>query len=587
MKKWFVLSKKADFYEIGKKFGIDPVIARIIRNRDICSESAINEFLNGNLDDLHNPALMKGIEQAVFIIRQKIVEKKPIRIIGDYDIDGICSTYILLKALKKCGARVDYDIPDRVKDGYGINISLINKANEDGIDTIVTCDNGIAATKQIEFAKELNMTVIITDHHEIPFIENEDMSRQEIIPDADVVVNPKQKTCLYPFKEICGAVVAFKLAWQLLISYDFTIADIMEYLEFAAIATVGDIVDLTGENRIIVKYGLKKLENTQNIGLMALKGVCNLSDKTITSYHIGFVLGPCINASGRLDTAKLALSLFLEEDYEKANSIAQRLKELNDERKAMTLKGVDKAVEIIEKNKYYNDKVMVIYIPDCHESLLGIIAGRLKEKYYRPVFALSDGEQDIKGSGRSIENYNMFEEMVKCKEFFTKFGGHSMAAGLSLKKENIIPLKDKLNENTSLIDEDLIEKVLIDVPMPLSYITEELINQLELLEPFGKGNNKPVFAVKDIYLIEARVIGKNQNVLKMKIREENKAIMDGIFFDDIELFKNFLEAKYGKFEIEKLFKSYSDKVRISIVYYPQINEYNGVKNVQIVIKDYC
>ena len=500
MEKWFVSAKKADFYKIAEKFHISPVTARLIRNRDVIEENEIRQYLFGSLEDLYDPEKMKGAMEAAKILKEKIEQGKKIRIIGDYDIDGVNASYILLQALKKCGAVVDVEIPDRMKDGYGINEQLIDFAYREGVDTVLTCDNGIAAIEQIQYGKSLGMTILVTDHHELRYLE-ENGKRNMILPDADVIINPKQPECLYPFKELCGAAVAWKLVQCLYRVMGISEQETFELLEFAAIATVGDVMNLIGENRILVREGLKKLPFTKNKGLHALITVNGLSETKITAYHIGFVLGPCINASGRLDTAKRALALLCSETEEEAMRLATELKVMIEERKEMTLAGYERAVQIIETSNLKKDKVLVVFLPDCHESLAGIIAGRIREKYHKPVFVLTKGKEEIKGSGRSIETYSMFEEMMKCKELFIKFGGHPMAAGLSMRQENVEVFRRILNENTTLTEEDFVPKILIDVPMPIDYITEGFVQELECLEPFGKGNTKPLFAEKNLKIL--------------------------------------------------------------------------------------
>lgn len=576
MEKWVVAAKRADFAQIAAKFGIDPVTARLIRNRDVVGDEAIRLYLYGRLEQLYNPHLLKGADEAAALIKRKIQEKKKIRIIGDYDIDGVNATYILYKGLKRCQALVDYEIPDRMKDGYGINEHLIQYAYEEGVDTILTCDNGIAAVDQIGYAKDHGMTVIVTDHHE----------PQDRIPPADVIVNPKQEGCPYPFKNLCGAAVAWKVVQCLYELFDIGWEASLEFLEQTAIATVGDVMDLTEENRILVKEGLKKLNHTTNPGLHALIQANGLEQAQLNAYHIGFVLGPCINASGRLDTAKRALSLLLEENAEKAAALAQELKELNDERKDMTAKGVEQAVELIENGPLKEDKVLVVYLPGCHESLAGIIAGRLRERYYRPTIVITDSAEGIKGSGRSIETYNMFEELMKCKELFTKFGGHPMAAGLSMEKGMAEVLRKRLNEQTTLTSEDLTEKVVIDVPMPIDYITEHLVEELSVLEPFGKANTKPVFAEKKLQILNARILGQNRNVLKMQVRNARGAVLEALYFGDIQGFQEYLEKKFGSVEMEKLFQGRENRVSLSVVYYPSINEFRDRRTLQIVIQKY-
>ncbi|MDO5422914.1 MAG: single-stranded-DNA-specific exonuclease RecJ [Eubacteriales bacterium] len=576
MEKWVVAAKRADFAEISRKFGIDQVTARLIRNRDVEGEEAIQEYLYGGLSSLHDPHLLKGCKEAVSILQKKIAEGKTIRIIGDYDIDGVNATYILYKGLKRCGAAVDYEIPDRMKDGYGINEHLIRLAFEEGIDTILTCDNGIAAVDQIACAKELGMTVVVTDHHEV----------QDRIPAADAIVNPKQEGCPYPFKSLCGAAVAFKLIQCLYEAYGIPAEEAEDFLEEAAIATVGDVMDLTGENRILVKEGLRRLNETKNPGLRALIQANGLDHAKLTSYHIGFVLGPCINASGRLDTAKRALSLLLEEDPNRAAVLAGELKSLNDERKDMTAKGVEEAVRLIEDGPLKEDRVLVVYLPKCHESLAGIIAGRIRERYYRPTIVITDSADGIKGSGRSIEAYNMFAELMQCKELFTKFGGHPMAAGLSMEKGMAPVLRKRLNEQATLTAEDLMQKILIDVPMPIDYITEKLIGELSVLEPFGKGNTKPVFAEKDLRLLNAKILGQNQNVLKMQVMNASGMVRDALYFGDIAGFRSYVAEKFGPSEAEKLFQGRENAVTLSMTYYPSVNEFRDRRTIQIVVQNY-
>ena len=520
MEKWMVYNKKADFQKIGSEFGIDPVIARLIRNRDIQDMKEIRSYLYGTLAEIPSPWKMKDMERAVQILQKKITQKKKIRIIGDYDIDGVTATCILLKGLKRLNANVDTYIPDRVKDGYGMHEQLIDKALEDGIDTILTCDNGIAAAAEIEYAKKEGLTVIVTDHHDIPFRDTED-GRIWIIPKADAVVNPKQNDCLYPNKNICGAVVAWKLIWALYERLGIDSDEIWDFLELAAIATVGDVMDLQGENRIIVKEGLKKLSSTSFEGLKALICVNNLESAEITAYHVGFVIGPCINASGRLDTAARSLELLLADNMEDAMKLADDLYDLNQSRKAMTEQGKEQAIQSIEENNLGKDRVLVVYLPDCHESLAGIIAGRIREAYNKPVFVLTKGADGVKGSGRSIEAYSMYEELVKCSDLLTQFGGHPMAAGLSMEEKNVELFRRRLNDNCTLTEQDLIPKIMIDVPMPISYLSKKLTEQLKVLEPFGKGNSKPLFAQKNLRAVGIRVFGRNRNVAKMLLIDEN------------------------------------------------------------------
>lgn len=568
MEKWVVSAKRADFQEISRKFGVDPVIARLIRNREQITDEEIERYLHGRLSDLHSWRLLKGIGELLEILKGKIDQKKKIRIIGDYDIDGVCSTYILLKGLLRAGACVDVDIPDRMKDGYGISEELIDLAAKAQVDTIITCDNGISAISQIAHAKALGMTVLVTDHHEIPYEELPQGEVRTILPPADAIVNPKQEGDTYPFSGICGAMVAFKVICGLYETLGIPKGELNLLIPFAAIATVGDVMELQDENRIMVREGLLRLQNPENKGLKALIRVNNLEEKTITAYHIGFILGPCMNASGRLSTAKRALDLLLTEDEKEASILAQDLKALNDSRKDMTAKGVEQAIEMVENTELIKDRVLVIYLPDCHESLAGIIAGRIRERYTKPVFVLTKGEEGVKGSGRSIEAYHMFQEMVKCKELFTKFGGHPMAAGLSMKEEDIEELRRRLNENCTLTQEDMTEKIVIDVPMPMSYVTIPLIRQLNQLEPFGKGNTKPVFAQKNLQISQCRVFGKNRNVVKMQLKDEFGVASEGIWFGDGDVF------------VAKT----QEKTFFDVIYYPTVNSFRGRESIEMVVQ---
>lgn len=563
MAKWVEIRKGADFQAIGKKYHITPFTARLIRNKNIVSEEEIREYLYGGLADLHPASRMKGIPEAVTLIREKIKAGARLRIIGDYDIDGVCAAYILLKGLEAAGAKADTDIPDRKKDGYGLNQELIRRALEAGIDTIVTCDNGIAAPDEIAFAKEMGKTVIVTDHHEL----------QEVLPPADVIVNPRQPDCPYPFKKLCGAAVAWKLVQELWDRIGYPGEMIFgDLLMFAAFATVGDVMDLTGENRILVREGLKRLRCTSHPGMSALIEANGLTRERLSAFHIGFVLGPCINASGRLDTAKRALELLNTENPVLALERALELKELNDERKALTEKGVEAAVEQIESSAWKEDRVLVVYLPDCHESLAGIIAGRIRERYYRPVFVLTRAEDGVKGSGRSIETYSMFEEMSRCRELFTKYGGHPMAAGLSLGEEKVDAFRKRINELCRLTESELTEVVHIDMALPFSCVSEALAEELELLEPFGKGNTKPVFAARNVRVLGSRVLGRNQNVLRMRLQDESGGVLEGIYFHDC---------------MNEVLKDLQKKPTMHILYYPEINEFRGQRNIQLRVLDYC
>lgn len=564
-----VAAKRADFKGIGERFGIDQVTARIIRNRDVIGEKAIEKYLHGSRKDFYSPWLLKDMEKAVAILQEKIENRNRIRIIGDYDIDGVMSTYILLESLRGLGCDVDMMIPNRITDGYGINEHLIEQAWQEGRDTIITCDNGIAAVTQIRKAKDLGMTVIVTDHHEVPF-EDLEGERKEILPPADAIVNPKQKACSYPFAGLCGAVVAMKVMEALYEKMAPEVDLVDKMLPFAGIATIGDVMDLQDENRILVKEGLQRLHHTTNLGLQELIRVNNLKPENISPYHIGFILGPCLNASGRLDTAKRALQLLLADSREEAAVLAGDLKNLNESRKEMTAQGLEKAIEQVESTSMMEDTVLVVFLPECHESLAGIIAGRLRERYHKPSFVLTRGEEGVKGSGRSIESYSMYEKLCECKEYLTKFGGHPMAAGLSLEEENVERFRRKLNEQSGLTEEDLVEKVTIDVPMPIHYIRKDLVQELSLLEPFGKGNEKPLFAQKNLWVSQMRVFGKNRNVVKMRLTDENGYPMDGVYFGNGDEF-----AEEGR-----------GKRKISIVYYPDINMYQGRESLQVIIRHY-
>ncbi len=568
MEKWMIYSKRADFAEIGKRFSIDPVTARVIRNRDVVGEEEIQKYLCGTKEDMYSPWLLKDMDKAVEILEQKLAEKKKIRIIGDYDADGVNATCILLNGLKRCGAEVDSEIPHRMHDGYGINERLIEKAKEDNVDTIVTCDNGIAAMNQTIYAKELGITMIITDHHDVPY-EEDKAGRVYLVPPADAVINAKQRDCAYPFKELCGAGIAYKLIQAMYERLGISAQEAYKLLEFAAVATVGDVMELRDENRIIVKEGLIRLRQSDYPGLRSLMYVNGIDPTALNSYHIGFIIAPCLNAGGRLDTANRALSLLLCEEKSEADRMAGELKALNDSRKLLTMRETKKACEILDKSGA-TDKVLVVYLPECHESLAGIIAGRLKEHYYKPAFVLTKTEQGLKGSGRSIEGYSMFEELVKCREYLDKFGGHPMAAGLSLREENLEPFKKALNENCTLTPEDYTCKRWIDVQMPLGYITKELIRGFSVLEPFGRGNEKPLFAEKDICVRSLRLIGQNHNAVKMMVEDKNGCQMEAVYFGDAEEFIG--EVHAGSV--------------ISALYYPSINEYRGIEKIQITICGY-
>lgn len=585
MERWVLLRKGADFEAIGKKYQISPRLACLIRNRDVIGEEAVDRYLNGTISDLYDGMLMKDMDKAIDILKEKILEDKKIRVIGDYDIDGVNATYILLEGLERLGADVDSDIPDRISDGYGLNRHLVERAYEAGVDTLITCDNGIAAADEIAYGKEMGMTVIVTDHHEVPFDEHDGEKRYRI-PPADAVMDPKQPDCLYPFKGLCGAAVAYKLMEALWESMGKDSADLDDLIENVAIATIGDVMDLEDENRIFVKEGLQMLRRTKNPGLKALIECTGIDKNSLNSYHIGFVLGPCINASGRLDTAKRALELLRAGTQKEADILAGDLKALNDSRKDMTEEAVKQAEEQVETTTISKDKVLVVYLPDCHESLAGIVAGRIRENYYKPVFVLTDAEEGVKGSGRSIDGYHMYEELNKCKELLTKFGGHRLAAGLSLPKENVGKFREMLNKKCTLTEEEMKEKVTIDMEMPFGCVTEGLVKELELLEPFGKGNTKPVFAARDVTLLGARILGRNRNVLKLQVQDVNGCRIEAMLFHHADDFLGKLEEQYGKTEVEALLKGRGRQIRISMTYYPDINEYMGKKTPQIVVTHY-
>ena len=573
MEKWFVAMKKADFNGIAEKYQISPIIARLMRNRDVIGDEAIDFYLNGTVEDLYDGLLMKDMDRAVDILKEKIEEGKKIRVIGDYDIDGVNATYILQQGLAGLGADVDTDIPDRIKDGYGLNQMLIDRALEDDVDTIITCDNGIAAMNEIAYGKENGMTIVVTDHHEVPYLE-ENGEKKYLLPPADAVVDPHRADCEYPFKGLCGAAVAYKLVevlYRVSGKSEQEVEHLQERLmENVAIATIGDVMDLVGENRVFVKKGLELLKTTKNEGLHALMQCTGVDTANLNTYHIGFVIGPCINAGGRLDTAKRALELLNASNRREAVTLAADLKELNVSRKEMTEEGVEEAVRQIESSSWKDDQVLVVYLPECHESIAGIIAGRIKERYYRPTFVLTKGETGVKGSGRSIEAYDMFAEMSRCRELFTKFGGHKLAAGLSLEEENVEVFRKRINELADLTEEDLQMKVSIDMRLPFPYINEELIHELKILEPFGKGNGKPLFAESKLRVIQPRIFGKNRNVLKCRLEDQQGNQMEAVYFG----------------EVEDCLRQMEKKQIMSFTYYPSINEYMGRRTIQLTIVNY-
>lgn len=580
-----VINKGADFKGIGNKFHIDPVTARIIRNREVIGDEEIHSFLAGTLQELPDVHLMQDLDLLVELLDQKINEKAKIRIIGDYDIDGVMSSYILYRALTRCGAQVDVAIPNRITDGYGLNRNLITEALECGVDTILTCDNGIAAIEEISYAKEAGMTVLVTDHHEIQF-KDVDGERIYMRSEADAIVNPHQKTCTFPYKDLCGAGVAWAVIVALYEKNNIEQREVEDLLEFVAFATVGDIMSLTGLNRILVKEGLKRIHHTTNIGMRALVSQCGLLPEQIDTYHFGFVLGPCINAAGRLDTARRALRLFISESPEEAAEIADELVVLNEERKEMTRQGVEEAKQLVEEGGYEKDPVLILYLPDVHESIAGIIAGRIRECYYRPTFILTKAEDGVKGSGRSTEEYSMYEQMCKCSNLLTKFGGHPMAAGLSLPEENVELFRKQMNENCPFRAEEIVQTIHIDVPMPVDYVTNALVEEFSILAPFGKDNPKPVFADRNLKISRMWVIGKNQNVLRMTLVSEQGRPLSAIYFGDIEAMRTYLVEQYGTQEVEKAFHGRENNMQISIVYSPKINTYKDSETLQFEIQYY-
>ena len=570
MAKWFVYNKSADFKGIGEKYNIDQVVARVLINRDV-AENDMAEYLNPAPEHLHDGSQMQDMSQGVSLIKDSIDKKNKIRIIGDYDVDGIQSTYILHQGLLRLGADVDYAIPDRVEDGYGINTSMVDKAHSEGVETIITCDNGIAAMEAIELAKEYNMTVVITDHHEIPY-EDTAEGRKFILPPADAVINPHRQDCNYPFEKLCGAAVAWKFIEQLYIACGLSKDDAYVFVENAAFATVCDVMELVGENRTIVKLGLERLNNTQNLGLDTLIKRCKLENTNLSAYHLGFVLGPCLNASGRLDSATVAIELLESTSPIEAARLAEKLQSLNEERKNMTEMGIRIAEQTILDEGMENDVVLVVYLPDVHESVAGIIAGRIRERFERPVFILVDAadEDGVKGSGRSLDGYSMYDKMCECRDLPDKFGGHPKAAGLSLKRENVDILRQRLNEQAGVTLKELEPKIHIDVPMPFGYISNKLIEDLNLLEPFGNGNSKPIFAQKNVRILSHKSIGKTGQYKKLVLQDQQGFKIDALYFGDADRFDEVYAAKGGSMDV---------------LYYPQINEFRGVASLQIVVTD--
>ena len=585
--KWFIAAKKADFKGIAERFCIDPVTARIIRNRDVDGEDAIRRYLYGTVEDLYDPRRMKDMGKAADLVEEAVRNGVKIAISSDFDVDGIFSGMILLEGILRIGGEASVYTPDRVKEGYGLNDRIVEEAHSEGYGMILTCDNGIAAAEPILRAKELGMTVVVTDHHEVPYTLEENGERRYHLPAADAVVDHKQEDCPYPFKKLCGAGVTYKLIQILYERFGVEREELYRLLEYAAIATVADVMDLEGENRIIVREGLRRLGATKNLGLQALMEVNGMDPKHLTAYHIGFIIGPCFNAAGRLETVKMAFDLLKAKTREEATARAETLKELNDSRKNMTLKGAEQAVEVIEQSPWKQDKILLVRLHGCHESLVGIIAGRIREKYYKPVFVFTDAEEGIKGSGRSIEGYHMFDGLMQCQDLLERFGGHAMAAGLSLKEENLEPLRKRLNDACTLTQEELTPLVQIDVPMPLSYITEELIEEFKLLEPFGKGNTKPIFAQQHFQIAKGSIIGKNKNVMKFQVIGQDNTAMEALYFGDLDDLIQLIKTEYGEEQFERMMEGRRNDVDLAFTYYPSVNEFRGRRSLQIVIQNYC
>lgn len=584
--KWMVINKKEDFIKLTNEYEINPLIARLLANRGIVNKKEASLFLKGTVNDLNDASLMKDMKKAVSIIKGAIEEKKKIVIYGDYDCDGVCSTTILYRTLKKLGANFDYYIPNREDEGYGMNSDRIRKLKSEGAEVILTCDNGISAMEQVEVAKELGLTVIITDHHDIPYIEKEG-NRINVVPNSDCVINPKQGNCEYPFKELCGAGVALKFSMELVNAMGRSFSEFYDLFQYAAIATICDVVELLGENRIIVKEGLKLINNTSSIGLKALIKATGLEGKEISEYHFGFVLGPCINATGRLETADLSVELLITEDEKYAEELAKKLYDLNVERQELTFDSVESVISKVEEEITNGEKVILVYDEGIHESIAGIVAGRVRERFNLPAIVMTKGKDMPKGSARSIEGYNMFEELNKCKEYIEKFGGHPMAAGLSVKEENISLLRKALNSKCTLSDEDIIPVIKIDSPLEIKYLDESLVEEIESLRPFGKGNGSPLFAVKNIKVSRVFFIGKEKNFMKFRfVIPGTFGYVEGLNFDKYKEFKDMFTDKYGEEKFLKLVDSGYADFNMDIIYYPVINEFNGKRNIQLNVKNF-
>ena len=586
--RWRLYAKKADFAAISKAYGINQVTARIMRNRGVETKEEIESYLKGDLDYLSDPALMKDADKAASLLDAAIANNELIAISSDFDNDGIFSGLLLKEAIIELGGRAAIFTPNRVMEGYGVNSRIVEEANEKGASVLLTCDNGIAAFEAIEEAKKLGMTVIVTDHHEVPF-EEHDGKKTYLLPKADAIVDPKQEDCAYPFKSLCGTGVAYQLMTLLFRRMKRTMSRQEIFLQYTAIATVADVMELVGENRILVRKGLSYLNHTNHIGLRALMEVCGITPEQVRAYHIGFILGPCFNAAGRLDTIVHALALLESKEYDQALALAGELWAMNEERKELTRVGTERAVELIEHATWKDERVYLVYIKDCHESVAGIIAGRLRERYYRPVLVFTDASEEgqIKASGRSIDDYDMFTELSAFRSLFLRFGGHKMAAGLTMEKKNLETLRDGLNARCTLTQTQLMPLVMIDAAMPLGYISEEVIADLEKLEPFGRANEKPLFAQQHLSVLRLSRIGKNRNVVKMSVMGPEGIIMDALYFGDTDVFFDFLEEEYGRDNVAAALRGMRNTIDIGVTYYPQINEFQGKRSLQIVIQNYC
>ena len=586
--RWRLYAKKADFAAISKAYGINQVTARIMRNRGVETKEEIESYLKGDLDYLSDPALMKDADKAASLLEAAIANNELIAISSDFDNDGIFSGLLLKEAIIELGGRAAIFTPNRVMEGYGVNSRIVEEANANGASVLLTCDNGIAAFEAIDEAKKLGMTVIVTDHHEVPF-EEHDGKKTYLLPKADAIVDPKQEDCAYPFKSLCGTGVAYQLMTLLFRRMKRTMSRQEIFLQYTAIATVADVMELVGENRILVRKGLSYLNHTNHIGLRALMEVCGISPEQVRAYHIGFILGPCFNAAGRLDTIVHALALLESKEYDQALALAGELWAMNEERKELTRVGTERAVELIEHATWKNEHVYLVYIKDCHESVAGIIAGRLRERYYRPVLVFTDSSEEgqIKASGRSIDDYDMFTELSAFRNLFLRFGGHKMAAGLTMEKKNLEILRDGLNARCTRTQTQLMPLVMIDAAMPLGYISEEVIADFEKLEPFGRANEKPLFAQQHLSVLRLSRIGKNRNVVKMSVMGPEGIIMDALYFGDTDVFFDFLEEEYGRDNVAAALRGMRNTIDIGVTYYPQINEFQGKRSLQIVIQNYC